>query len=121
MSKTEIICLECPTACLLELMLDESEGIVDCRGAQCKRGLQYAQQELRDPARVLTTTVLTDSDAVPLLAVRTDRPIPKGRLQEGMSSLACLRVKAPVKAGQVLVSGFMGTGANVIAADDLAG
>ncbi len=119
MANKEIICLECPTACRLELTLSENGEIVECRGGQCKRGLPYAQQELRAPVRVLTTTVLTEGSLNPLLAVRSDRPVPKDSLRKGMDSLACLRAKPPVRAGQVLLADFMGSGASIIACDDL--
>ncbi|MDO8691119.1 MAG: DUF1667 domain-containing protein [Dehalococcoidia bacterium] len=119
MPSAEIICLECPTACLLDLVLDEGGNITECRGAQCKRGLPYAQQELKEPKRVLTTTVLTEGSKSPLLSVRTDRPIPRDKLMEGVRSLGCLRVRPPVHAGQVVLAGFMDGAASIIACDDL--
>ena len=113
----EVLCLACPLACRLELALDEAGAILECLGAQCKRGLPYARQELQAPVRILTATVLTTSSAMPLLPVRTDRPIPRDRLREAAARLAGLRVSPPVSAAQVLVTDLMG--ANVIACDDL--
>jgi len=115
----ETLCLECPLACLIELDLDGAGAILECRGAQCKRGLPYAQQEIKSPMRVLTATVLTDGSSKPLLPVRTDRPIPRAKLEEGSAILARLRVIPPIKLGQVLLPDLMGTGASVIATDDL--
>lgn len=115
----EVLCLQCPQACLLEVTVDEAGAITECRGARCKRGLPYAQEEIKAPVRVLTATILTEGSARPLLPVRTDRAIPRDRLPEGAAVLAALRVTPPVAAGQVVLDDLMGTGARVIATDDL--
>ncbi len=119
MPSAEVICLDCPTACHLELVLDNGGSVIECRGAQCKRGLPYAQQELKEPRRVLTTTVLTEGSKAPLLSVRTDRPIPRDQLKEAVVSLGCLRVRPPVRAGQVVLAGLMDSAASIVACDDL--
>ena len=49
------------------------------------------------PERTLTTTVHIEGSVLPLLPVRTDKPIPKELLLEAMQKTADIIVKAPVK------------------------
>lgn len=51
--------------------------------------------------------------------MRTDQPIPKGKLREAMLATADLVVEAPVKMGDVVVENFLDLGVNLIASRDL--
>jgi CxxC motif-containing protein len=48
------------------------------------------------------------------MPVKTDKNIPKGKIFEVMGLLDELEVKAPFKAGDVVVPDLCGTGANFI-------
>lgn len=119
MPSREVLCLDCPLACHMEVSISEEGTILECLGARCKRGLPYARQEIKSPKRVLTVTLLTKGSRAPLLPVRSDRPVPKEILLDAAVLLARLCVSPPIQAGQVLLADLMGTGANVIATDDL--
>jgi CxxC motif-containing protein len=96
------------------------EGKIDkVSGNQCKKGREYALAEFQHPLRVLTATVLTEGSRRHLLAVRTDKAIPKEQLQKIMRATANLKVKPPVKAGQEIVHDILGTGANLISTGTL--
>ena len=134
----ELICITCPKGC--HLKVDEETFAVT--GNACPRGAEYGANELRNPVRVVTSTVIVDagtsiarpqtddaeqrtSDACPYettaralprrLPVKTDRPIPKGRIVDVMAEIARVRVRAPVALGQVLIPGVAGTEANIVA------
>ena len=55
----------------------------------------------------------------PLLPVRTDPPIPKGKLREAILATADLVVEAPMKMGDVVEENFLVEGVKLIASRDL--
>lgn len=106
----------CPVGCEVTVL-----DVAEVRGNKCDRGREYALLERYDPRRVLTFTVRTTCPDHPLLPVKTDRPIPKPLLLKTARLLAEKCVSPPVKAGDVVVSDVLGTGANVVATNDLGG
>ena len=112
----ELICIVCPKGC--HLQVDEEKDYL-VKGNGCPRGAEYGSSELRDPRRTWTTTVAIEGGAHDRLPVRTDRSIPKASLLPCMDLIHTLKVKSPVKAGDVIVEDILGTGANLIAARDL--
>lgn len=117
-SKHEYTCINCPMSCALELT-EEDGRVVDVKGAQCKVGKSYAEEEFRDPRRVVTTTVPVKDGLLPLLPVRSTAPIPKGLLLDAAHKLATVVVDAPVESGQVILTDLLGTGVDVISSRDL--
>ena len=55
----------------------------------------------------------------PVLPVRTNKPIPKEKLKEGMQGVAQIEAQAPVKTGDVIVADFLGLGVDLVATRDL--
>ena len=107
----ELICITCPKGC--HLKVDEKSFAVT--GNACPRGAAYGENELRNPVRVVTSTVVLEGASARRLPVKTDKPIPKGTMFELMKLLEQVRAKAPVKVGDVLLPNVFGTGANVVA------
>ena len=115
----EIICIECPLACRVSLSVDEAGKISESVGYQCRVGKRYSEKEYKSPKRILTTVVKTSDSVRHVLPVRTDKPVPKGMLKQCVQSLADIRVKPPLKVGEIIVSNVLNTGADVICSDDL--
>ncbi|MEJ2249164.1 MAG: DUF1667 domain-containing protein [Candidatus Lokiarchaeota archaeon] len=113
-----IRCIVCPTGCEIEVK-ELPDGEVTFEGYTCKRGLEYAKQEFYEPKRVLTTTIRVEEGFLPLLPVRTDKPILKTKLNDALKVIAETVVKAPIKMGDVLIENIVGEDANVIASRDL--
>lgn len=107
----ELICITCPKGC--HLKVDEETFAVT--GNSCPRGAVYGENELRNPLRVVTSTVVLEGAAARRLPVKTDRPIPKGKMFDLMKLLDGVRATAPVRVGDVLLADVLGTGANVVA------
>lgn len=110
----EIICITCPKGC--HLKVDEETYAVT--GNACPRGAVYGANELRNPVRVVTSTVVVDGPSR-RLPVKTDRPIPKGKMFEVMEEIAKLKVRAPVAVGDILIPNVAGTDGNVVATKNL--
>ena len=116
--KHEYVCINCPLSCPLELLEEDGE-VLEVKGHDCKVGARYAEEEFRDPRRVVTTTVRARGGALPLLPVRSESPIPKKRVAEAVAALSGLTVDAPVRNGQVIYPDILGTGVDVISSRDL--
>jgi CxxC motif-containing protein len=112
------VCINCPLSCSLELVEEDGE-VLEVRGNDCKTGAKYAEQEFRDPRRVVTTTVMVRGGGLPLLPVRSSGTVPKDMVKKAVTALVDLVVEAPVKNGQVLSSNILETGVDVIATRDL--
>ena len=62
-----------------------------------------------------TAVVGTDCAETPVLSVRTDRPVEKAELFRVMRAIKRIRVKGPVRPGQVIQKNIAGTGADLVA------
>jgi CxxC motif-containing protein len=113
-NKRQIICIACPLGCRMEVSI-EGDRVIEVTGNQCKKGEEHAQQEVLFPGRILTTTVRAKDPAAPLLPVRSDKLIPKGKLEESMEVVARQTVSYPIRMGEVIVANILDTGVNIIA------
>ena len=111
-----LICIVCPRGC--RLTVDEENGYA-VSGHSCLRGAEYGKNEILNPVRTLTTTVRIESESMKLCPVRTEKPIPKGRMFEAVKALNAVKLKAPVKIGDIALENILGTGADVIVTRDI--
>ncbi|MDI6873484.1 DUF1667 domain-containing protein [Candidatus Solincola sp.] len=107
-------CINCPLSCSLELVEEDGE-ILEVTGQECEAGRRYAEEEFRDPRRMVTTTVRVRNGILPLLPVVSTAPIPKSLVREAVRALADVEVEAPVRDGQVIYRDILGTGADMVA------
>jgi len=115
MRTVEIVCVQCPMGCKLKIIMDEENKISDISGYTCERGKQYAVQEITDPKRIIPSSIKVVNGELPLVSVKTDRPVSKKLISEIMLIIKKSSVTAPVKVGQVLVKNILGTGADIVA------
>lgn len=115
--ETKIICVACPKGCRLKVNRDGDTFIVSDQG--CKKGEQYAKQEMTDPRRMVATTVQIENSPHPLLPVYTATPFPKAKIKLLLKELKTIKVRAPIQMGQVVVENAVGTGINIIASREI--
>lgn len=108
-----LLCIVCPEGC--EMDVTEADGELVFPDGICRRGQDYARQEIYDPSRVLTTTVPITGGETAMLPVRTVEAIPKPLLIEAMEQIASIRVSAPVRIGDTVVEDVAGTGTPLVA------
>lgn len=118
MTQPEIVCIGCPMGCRVTLKVGPDLQVKGMAGNRCHQGKKYVLAEFTNPVRVFTSTVLTEGGRR-VLPVKTDRPVHRTKLKEIARFLAELRVKPPVKIGQVIARDVLGTGANLIATRSL--
>lgn len=114
---TKLICITCPKGCTLEVQRDGDTVLKVVQG--CKRGHEYAQRELVDPRRMVSSTVKIKGGEHPLLPVYTSEAFPKPRIPELMSMLRKLGVTAPIRMNEIIVVDVLGTGVNIMASRDM--
>ena len=115
--KINLVCIVCPVGCQLEVTKDNDNITVTGNG--CKRGVEYAKNEITNPTRVLTTTVTVENAKLNRIPVKTKGEIPKGLLFDAMILINNVILKAPVKVGDIVVENILDTGVDVVASRSL--
>ena len=118
MSTKIMTCITCPVGCELTVEYN-GKKLVSVSGNTCKRGEKYASDEIENPRRTLTSTVVLHGAEIKLLPVKTSRPIEKDKLFEAMRILNKITADAPVKMGDVLYRDFTETGINLVSGRDV--
>lgn len=111
-------CIVCPLSCQVDLVEEDGE-ILEVKGNHCNLGEDYAIVEFTNPVRILTTTVRVVDGALPVLPVRSDEPVPKGLMKDIVKALNAVRVKAPIRCGNIICENVLDTGINIVASRDL--
>ena len=77
---TALTCILCPMSCSLELLVEENR-VIQVSGNNCKQGPTYAEKELINPTRILTTTVEIEGARIYRLPVKAfeEEEVPVGR------------------------------------------
>lgn len=84
-------------------------------GNKCKKGAEYAQEEVLNPRRVLTSSVLILGGELPIVSVKTLAPIPKEKVFDALAEIKRTVVNAPVRSGDVIIKNVADTGINIVA------
>ncbi|MGI6365548.1 MAG: DUF1667 domain-containing protein [Bacillota bacterium] len=113
----EIICIQCPQGCRLQVSSRGQDLVV--QGNRCPRGVAYAEKELTNPSRTLTTTVRTSFSDYPMLPVRTQGEVPLARIFACMGEINSVRVERRLRPGDVVIPRLAGTDVSLIATADM--
>ena len=109
----EMICITCPLGCPLTIEKDGDQ--IEVSGNTCPRGKQYAINELTDPKRMITTTVVIHDAIHHQLPVITSKPISKSLIFDVMKELKQVEVSAPIAINDVIVENILDSGVDIIA------
>jgi CxxC motif-containing protein len=99
----------------MTITLSQGGEVLSVTGNTCKRGEEYARQEMLAPTRTLTSTVKLDGGLYRRLPVITSSNIPKNRIMDVMQEINRVSARAPVQRGQILIEDVCGLGVNIIA------
>lgn len=108
--KRFLTCIVCPAGCSLEVELD-GKKVCSVKGNSCPRGEVYAKAECTHPERTVTSTMRCSDGSV--VSVKTDRPIPKEKMEECMKIINNKIVLLPVLIGDVILKDVFGS--NIVA------
>jgi CxxC motif-containing protein len=84
-------------------------GNLQVSGNTCPKGLEYAINECTNPVRTVTSTIRVSDRKDTMVSVKTASPVPKEKMMEVMAALRSITVSAPVKIGDVVLTGVYGT------------
>lgn len=113
----KITCIICPNGCLLEVDKQGDEYIV--AGNMCKKGTEFAVNEMTNPKRSVCSTVKTSYESVPRLPVRTEGEIPLECVFKIMGEINKVIIDHPVHSGEIIIKNVLGTGVNIISTSDM--
>jgi CxxC motif-containing protein len=108
---SEFICIVCPNSCRLKVT--ENGGKITVTGHECPRGEQHGIREYQNPTRMLTTTVAISGGTLPRLPVISAGEIPRSRLRECLEVLYKIKLRAPLRCGDIVVKNICDTGVDV--------
>ena len=114
----KVICVTCPKGCTL-IVTRDGETVVNVENG-CKRGHEYAKQELTDPRRMVASSVRIQGGLHPLMPVYTSAPFPKPRIPELLKVLRKVQLIAPVKLDEVILENVLDTGIDIKASREIA-
>jgi len=112
-----VTCISCPLGCRIHV--EKKGDRITVVGHMCKKGEEYAIQEVKDPRRVLTTTVKVEGGRQCLLPVRSEKQIPKDLVKKCVIELSKIGIKAPIKCRDLVYKNILETGTNIIATRDV--
>lgn len=105
------ICIMCPKGCHLTVDEDNDYAVT---GYSCNKGVKYGKAEATNPVRVVTSTVVVRDGESVRCSVKTADGIPKQFVRDAMKEINQVRLKAPVKTGDVAIENLLDTGVNVV-------
>ena len=114
MVKRELICIGCPLGCILTVNMEENK-IIKITGNTCPRGKAYAEKEVTNPMRIVTSTVRVSGGERETVSCKTKTEIPKGKIFDVIKELKNVVIKAPVETGDILVHNVAGTKVEIVA------
>ena len=118
MEKRELVCIGCPLGCMLTIEMNDDE-VIRVAGNTCPRGKTYAEKEVTNPTRIVTSTVKVSGGDKTLVSCKTKSDIPKGMIFDVVRSLKNVVVEAPVFIGDILVENVADTGVAIVATSNV--
>jgi len=122
MSGTEtkkMICIRCPMGCEMDVSI-MNDGQITIAGNVCKMGQQYANDEIRNPSRIVTSTVRVRNGVYPLVPVWTTGAVPKDKVADVMTVLRTTEINAPISVNQIIIKNILNLGVDIEASGDMA-
>ena len=110
----KLTCIACPMGCPLSVEM-EGDKVVSVTGNTCPRGKVYAEKEVSNPTRIVTSVVRVSGGESVMVSVKTKEDIPKGKIFDVVKALKDVEVPAPVKIGDVIIADVAGTGVDIVA------
>lgn len=118
MEKRDLICIGCPLGCPLVVTMEGKE-VTNVEGNTCKNGKKYAEKEVTNPTRIVTSTVMVTGGTDVTASCKTASDIPKPLIFDCVKALKGITLTAPVKIGDVIVSNVCGTGVDIVATSNV--
>ena len=113
----ELVCIVCPRSCRMTITSEGDELVVT--GNTCKRGKEFAINEMTDPRRTVCTTVRTSFPSVPVLPVRVSGAIPKNKIFDLIQEVNRITISKRIGREEVVVPNILDLGVDLIATSNI--
>jgi len=114
----ELICINCPLGC--HLTVDDSDlNNIIVTGNTCPRGKRYGIDEVLNPKRMVTTSILVKNGKENVLSVKTKEAIPKELIFKCLDELKKIEIEAPIKIGDIIVKNILNTNVDIVATKNI--
>lgn len=113
----EMTCIQCPIGCRLKVEMD-GKNITSIEGNNCGRGVKYAEEEVKDPRRIVCSTVSLEGGDGSMLSVKTAGSVPKSSIFMVMEDIKKISVEAPIEIGQLIKENIGNTGVGLVATEN---
>ena len=110
----EYTCIICPNGCLIKVEY-KGTNIKNIKGDECPKGKDYVKNEITNPLRVFTGSVLVENGDFSLVGVKTPVPIPKKYLKKIGEITRHLKVEAPIEISQAVASNLLDKNIDLVA------
>ena len=110
----EFVCIICPNGCRIKVEY-EGTNIKNIKGDECPKGKDYVKNEITNPLRVFTGSVLVENGDFSLVSLKTHLPIPKKYLKKVGEITRHLKVEAPIEIGQVVAFNLLNEKIDLVA------
>ncbi len=118
MDNRELICIGCPLGCMLTVEMNGIE-VANVWGNTCPRGKVYAEKEVTNPTRIVTTSIRVSGGDKALVSCKTQNDIPKKKIFDVTRALKEIVINAPVSIGDILVENVADTGVDIVATSNV--
>ena len=96
--------------------IDENLNVT---GNGCNRGIEYGINELTNPTRMVTSTVVVLGGELSRCSVATSKPIPKNKIFDVMNEINKVKVNAPIYVKDIIIKDVLNLGVDIIATRDI--
>ncbi len=93
-----LTCVECPRGC--QITVKGELNNLEISGNFCPKGKIYAENEVTNPKRVVTSTVKSNKGI--MIPVKTDAPVLKANMFEIIKTINKITVELPIKCGETV-------------------
>ncbi len=116
MIEKEFICVLCPNGCSIKVSYEEGNPpkLTAAEGARCPRGRSWAQQEIENPMRTFSSSLLVEGGDFLEASVRLTKPVPLTKVFAVMAEIKKITLAAPLTIGDVVLTNPAGTETEVI-------
>ena len=118
MKKVNLICIGCPLGCPLTVEMEDN-NVISVQGATCKNGENYAIKDFTEHRASETGAEADAPGSLPVVSVKTEKDIPKGKIFRCIEQLKSIELEAPVKIGQIVCADIASTGVAVVATKNI--
>ncbi len=116
MIEKEFTCVVCPNGCSIKVCYEPGAApqLISAEGARCPRGRSWAKQEIENPMRTFSSSVIVSGGDYLEASVRLTKPVPLAKVFDVMAEIKKIRLSAPLAIGDVVLTNPAGTETEVI-------